>query len=119
MPKIESPGIITKQIIEMIFKSKLVIADLSFNNPNVFYELALRHMSRLPTVQIIKKGDKIPFDVSSSRTVIIDDSSIYTLIPKLEIYRAEISNQARQALQDDNSVDNPITQVFPNLKVKT
>jgi hypothetical protein len=49
--KIGKPGMITSQIVEHIVKSKLVVADLSFHNPNVFYELCLRHVCRLPTVQ--------------------------------------------------------------------
>lgn len=75
--QIEKPGTITNQIIEYIFKSKLVIADLSFHNPNVFYEIALRHVCRLPTVQIIRKSDRIPFDLSQARTIIIDTTDIY------------------------------------------
>ena len=39
--KIDKPGMITKQVIQYIFSAKLVVADLSFHNPNVFYELAL------------------------------------------------------------------------------
>lgn len=115
---IDKPGTITKQIIEYLSKAKLVIADLSFNNPNVFYELAIRHAFRLPTVQIVRKGDKIPFDVSSSRTIIIDTTNIYTLVPRIDTYRAEISNQVRQALKDPDNVDNPLTYVYPNIKLK-
>ena len=45
--KIGKPGMITSQIIEHILKSRLVIADLSYHNPNVFYELCLSpHHSR-------------------------------------------------------------------------
>jgi hypothetical protein len=33
---IDKPGIITRQIIDYIIRSRLVIADLSFHNPNVF-----------------------------------------------------------------------------------
>src|SRR5947199_40675 len=40
---IEKPGVITQQVIEHVAKARLVIADLSFHNPNVFYELSLRH----------------------------------------------------------------------------
>ncbi|MEO5684919.1 MAG: hypothetical protein ABIQ88_19910 [Chitinophagaceae bacterium] len=116
--QIDKPGTITKQIIEYLSKAKLVIADLSFSNPNVFYELAIRHAFRLPTVQIIRKGDKIPFDVSNSRTIPIDTTDIYTLIPKLETYKAEIASQVRQALSDPDSVDNPLTIVYPNIKLQ-
>ena len=115
--QIEKPGMITKQIIEYILKSHLVIADLSFHNPNVFYELSLRHACRLPTVQVVRKSDKIPFDIDKFRTVQIDTSSIYTLVPKLETYRAAIASQIRKALEDPDSVDSPVSIYYPNLKV--
>jgi hypothetical protein len=112
---IDTPGLITNQIIEFILRSKLVIADLSFHNPNVFYELALRHVSRLPTIQIVRKGDKIPFDIGNFRTIILDCSDIYTLVPKLETYKSEIASQARRVLEDPDVVENPVTSVYPNL----
>ena len=110
---IDKPGTITKQIIEYIIKARLVIADLSFHNPNVFYELALRHAVRKPVVQIIRASDRIPFDLNQIRTIKIDTSDIYTLVPKIETYRSEISNQVRRALEDPESVDNPITTFYP------
>jgi hypothetical protein len=96
--KIDKPGMITKQIIDYLVRSRLVIADLSYHNPNVFYELAIRHAMRLPTVQIIRKQDRIPFDVGQARTIQIDCSDIYSLVPRIETYRAEIGSQVRRAL---------------------
>ena len=40
---ISEPGMITSQVIQHIVDDDLVIADLTDRNPNVFYELALRH----------------------------------------------------------------------------
>lgn len=111
--QIGQAGIISRQIIEYIMKSKLVVADLSFHNPNVFYELAIRHMVRKPVVQIMRKVDHVPFDVSHVRTISIDTTDIYTLVPSLERYKSEISSQVRSALDDPDSVDNPISQYFP------
>ncbi len=113
--QIDKPGTISKQVIEYLYKSKLVIADLSFHNPNVFYELAVRHMFRLPTVQIIRKADKIPFDVNQTRTIVLDTTDIYSLVPRIETYKSQIASQARQALTDPDAVDNPVTVVFPKL----
>jgi hypothetical protein len=77
---IDTPGMITRQVMEYLIRSRLVIADLSFHNPNVFYELCLRHAVRLPIVQIIRHGDRIPFDVHQMRTVVIDNRDIYALV---------------------------------------
>lgn len=110
-------GIITRQILDYILKSRLVVADLSFHNPNVFYELALRHAVRLPIVQIIRHSDNIPFDINQMRTISIDDSDIYTFVPNLELYRSEVASQARRALEPNLEVDNPISVYFPSLRV--
>jgi hypothetical protein len=115
---IDKPGTITRQIIEYLLRSRLVIADLSFHNPNVFYELAIRHAARLPVVQIIRASDRVPFDLNQVRTIKIDTSDIFTLVPKIDTYRAEIANQVRRAMDDPDSVDNPITNFFPDFKVQ-
>lgn len=117
--KIESSGVITSQIIRHLLQARLVIADLSFHNPNVFYELAIRHASRLPTVHIIRMNDTIPFDLTQMRTVRIDTSSIYSLIPRLDTYKAEIAIQVRRALDGHESADNPISIFFPSFRMAT
>ena len=101
-------GMITNQIIDYIVNSALVVCDLSFHNPNVFYELSLRHSTGKPTVHIIRKSDSIPFDINDFRTIIIDDSSIYTLIPSLDTYRNQITQQVRQMVEEPETIDNPI-----------
>jgi hypothetical protein len=111
------PGMIGKQVIEQILKARLVIADLSFHNPNVFYELCLRHATRLPTVQITRAEDKIPFDLNQYRTVPIETRDPYTLVPKIQTYKAEVANQVRRALQDSESGDNPISLYYPSAKL--
>lgn len=115
--RISIAGIISRQIIEHIVRARLVIADLSFQNPNVFYELALRHASRLPTVHIIRACDRLPFDVNQVRTITIDTSSIYTLVPHLNLYRSAIASQVRRALENPEAVDNPVTAFYPAFKV--
>lgn len=115
---IDKPGVITRQIIDYLMRSRLVVADLSFHNPNVFYELAIRHAARLPVVQIIRKADKVPFDLNQVRTIVIDTSDIYSLVPKIDTYRSEIANQVRRALEDPDAVDNPITTYYPGFKIE-
>jgi hypothetical protein len=48
----------------------VVLADLSLENPNVFYELGIRHvMAPSGTVLMCRKGTDLPFDVRLSRVV--------------------------------------------------
>lgn len=111
------PGMIGKQVIEHILKAKLVIADLSFHNPNVFYELSLRHATRLPTVQVKRTVDKLPFDLNQYNTISIETRDPYTLLPKIQTYTAEVATQVRRALEDSHSGDNPISLFYPSAKL--
>ncbi len=112
--KIAEPGMISTNVIEHIKRARLVVADLSLLNPNVFYEMALRHACKLPIVQIIQKADKLPFDVGQVNSLVIDNSNIYTFTPKLATYRTEITMLARSALEDPQHNGNPITVFYPN-----
>jgi hypothetical protein len=112
------PGMIGKQVIDHILNARVVIADLSFHNPNVFYEICLRHTTRLPIVQIIRASDKIPFDVNQYRTIPIETRDPYTLVPKLQTYVAEVANQIRRALEDEELSDNPISLYYPSAKLE-
>ncbi|MCA0322265.1 MAG: hypothetical protein LCH60_06765 [Actinobacteria bacterium] len=112
--KISKPGLITGQVLDHLTRARIVIADLSFGNPNVYYELALRQALRKPLVQITRSADKLPFDVGQFRTVVIDMTDIYTLVPALDLHRQEISRQCRAALEDGDGAESPISRFYPN-----
>lgn len=56
----EVPGIynINRKIIQNIFTSEVVIADLTGWNPNVFYELGVAHSIDNKTIPIIQQGER-------------------------------------------------------------
>ena len=112
------PGMIATHILQHLRHCRLAIADMSHRNPNVFYEMALRHAAKLPLVQLIRKADRLPFDINQVRTVVIDTTDIYSLIPKLQVYTSEIQTQARRALEDPGAVGNPITVFYPEYFTK-
>lgn len=111
--KIGEAGMITGQVIEHIVASRLVIVDLSYHNPNVFYELALRHAVRKPIVQICRVADKLPFDISQVRTIVVDTTDIYTFVPQLESLKAQIAAQIRKTLDEASEVENPLSVFAP------
>jgi len=110
--KISEPGIITTQIIEHIVDAELVIADLTEKNPNVFYELAIRHAIRKPLVQMIKKGEVIPFDVAATRIIQFDLHNLDSVASAKD----EISSQVKSLEAGNSEVHNPIS-VSLDLKV--
>jgi CheY-like chemotaxis protein len=56
-------GLIIEHILDNLNRADLVIADLTDRNPNVFYELGIRHTLRDSTILIAQKLDDIPFDL--------------------------------------------------------
>lgn len=66
---ITESGKISTQIVNKLLNADLVIADLTDQNPNVFYELAVRHATKKPFIQIAEIDTELPFDVSDMRTI--------------------------------------------------
>jgi len=67
--RITKSGEITDQVCRYLRDAYLVVADLSGANPNVMYELGLRHTTGKLTIQIGERG-KLPFDVNMIRTIL-------------------------------------------------
>jgi hypothetical protein len=67
-------GLIIADIIEQINASKIVIADITPENSNVFYEVGYAHAYRKPTILIAEKGRRLPFDVSAFRTLFYENT---------------------------------------------
>lgn len=86
--KITETGTITKQIIKEIYQDELAIANLTGNNPNVMYELAIRYCLGKPVLTIAEKGTSLPFDVMPERTIFyINDpkgSPIHDIIHEID-----------------------------------
>lgn len=66
---------INRKIIEHIFSSDAIIADLTDWNPNVFYELGVAHAIDNKTITIIQKKDKLPFDVVTYRGIFYEQTA--------------------------------------------
>ena len=110
--KISDNGMITQSIIENLLQSDIAIADLSDKNPNVFYELAVRHAYGLPVIQITRDAlDKIPFDVHNVRTIQYDLSASGAKKASEEI------EKVIESIENGNKTLNPITSVSSILNI--
>lgn len=66
---------ILKDIIESIQDSTAIIAEITPDNPNVFYEIGYSHAINKPTILLCDtKREKLPFDVSSFRTLFYENT---------------------------------------------
>ena len=61
------PSTIVNDIWTYTQKSKIVLAELSGKNPNVFYELGLAHALAKPAILLTESIDDVPFDLRALR----------------------------------------------------
>lgn len=80
---------ITDQMYEAIFAWDLCVTVLTYFNPNVFYELALRQCVGLPVICLIEKNQRIPFDIADLRVI------EYTLKPS-PLFNGVYAEQVQQ-----------------------
>ena len=96
-------GSITKSIIEKLYGASMVFADLTDSNPDVMYELGVRHTFRKPSVMVKEQGSNIPFDVS--------DYAVfeYKNTPEgFEALKNHVSVVIQNIEQFPNNCDNPV-----------
>jgi hypothetical protein len=83
--EIYGPGIIIKDVIDRISESQVIIADISSENPNVYFEVGYALAMRKPIILLAQRrasGTPLPFDLSAFRVLFYDDS--ISGKPKLE-----------------------------------
>lgn len=72
---IYNSGLILDDITQSIIESSLVVADITPDNPNVFYEVGYSHAIKKPVILLSdSRRDRLPFDVSGFRVIIYDNS---------------------------------------------
>jgi len=109
-------GTIHKPMFERLILCEFAIADLTSLNPNVFYELGVRHAIRgQTTIPIFAFDAELPFDLKMERTIpyklsqegsLIDaDEEIEKLVTKIEYCR------------NNTHTDSPVFQLVDGFKV--
>ncbi len=74
MHELADPGIIFEDIKRQIAEAKIVIAEITAPNQNVFYELGYAHALNKPTILLAQRHKELPFDIRSYRVTFYDDS---------------------------------------------
>jgi hypothetical protein len=113
---IADSGSVPERVIREIIDAELVIADITIHNPNVFYEIGMRHSLR-PTGTILIRARTIesdtdplvPFDIEGLSYVSYDRAN-----PAAAVSELTDTIRASRTLE---SVDSPVYRLFPDLRV--
>lgn len=109
--RMQDLGSINKQLIKRVIEDRLVIANLTGLNPNVMYELAVRHGARKPVIIMAENGTRLPFDITDQRTIFYSDT-----LAGVDFAKAELRKKIEFALKDQKP-DNPIYAYLENAKL--
>lgn len=111
--EIRRQGNIRVDMFQRLLTADLIIADISIQNANVYYELGVRHALRGKHTFMIRargaglKTDEVPFDIKTDRYLTYDgvnpSASVDDLVASL-----------RQTINSE-SADSPVFQMLPDL----
>ncbi len=105
---------ISDKTIEAICDYELAVADLTGHNPNVFYELGLRHMVEKPVIHVAADGTKLPFDTAGVVTFHYNIADIHSHMR----LRGDIAKAAAQVLARGYKVRNLATAARDAIKFR-
>lgn len=103
------PSAIINDIWTMTQEAKLILADLSGKNPNVFYELGMAHALAKPAILVTETMDDVPFDLRALRVIVYEKN------------RPDWGDALREKIQSaiEEVLESPLEAVLPTfIKVK-
>lgn len=99
--QIYSEGIL-ERIYRQIEVADIIIADMTGQNPNVFYEVGYAHAKEKLCILLTANSDDIPFDLKHQRHIVYSDSIQelkHQLTENLEWAKKEIENIEKSHIQ--------------------
>jgi hypothetical protein len=104
---------IDTQVMHYLLNSDLVIAVLSSMNAYVFYDIAIRHISRKPIIHMHREGERLPFDPNLCESI-----GFSRLKPSdLRTARSHLRQLVDAVLDEGYEVINPISHFFGGSQV--
>lgn len=67
-------GVVLQDIVAGIIEAKIIIAEVTPVNQNVFYELGYAHALRKPTILLAERGKQLPFDITGYRCLFYENT---------------------------------------------
>lgn len=86
-------GDIFPEMLKLIVKSNLIIANINGRNPNVLYELGIAQALDKPVILISREPEQLPIDIKSKRFLIYRDYKELQKLVRKEIINLSTPNE--------------------------
>ena len=107
-------GIIHGAMFARLLLAEFVVADLTLANPNVFYELGIRHAAKpFTTVPIYANVSALPFDVALVRAVGYQLKKGKLTKAAAQKLKSQLSKRLCDAISGTATHDSPLFQLIP------
>ena len=107
-------GIIHGAMFARLLLAEFVVADLTLANPNVFYELGIRHAAKpFTTVPIFANVSALPFDIALVRAVGYELRKGKLTKPAAKKLKSQLSKRLCDAISGATTHDSPLFQLIP------
>jgi tetratricopeptide (TPR) repeat protein len=114
-------GIIHKPMYERLLLCDYAVADLTTANPNVYYELGIRHAARpATTLAIFARQQMLPFDVNFLRALPYElgDGNRFSA-READLLRSALQNRLRELRDyalEEGATDSPLFQLLSDYR---
>lgn len=105
---------IGQNIFRGVAESTVCVADMTGLNPNVLYEMGVRHALREPIVHIAELGTPLPFDNAPHLTHFYELQNFHSL----DQLRADLSDEIGRVIAGGYDVSNPFTQALGAIELR-
>lgn len=107
-----------KDALSALLGSEVMIADITGANPNVLYQLGIRHALRPGgTLLLCASTERIPFDIAYTRVLTYELDAGGLTQAGADVLRERLTVQIETSLQF-TQVDSPLYQLFPDLRAE-
>jgi O-acetyl-ADP-ribose deacetylase (regulator of RNase III) len=113
--EISKAGMIHKDMFNHIYSADIAIVDISVLNPNVFYEVGMRHsLKKSITILLKRKNTRIPFNINGMRLIEYDENDALSITNTKIAIKKFVDSGIRE-----RQTDSPVHDAIANLVVST
>jgi hypothetical protein len=98
---------IVEDIWELICTARLIVADVTGRNPNVFYELGICHTLGKEVIVVTQSPADVPFDIRHRRFIEYDPTKMASLKAKLQQTVQRVLTRNTAALSPNDALEHP------------